>query len=718
MARLSATLNQPADPAIRNLLGPIPATQYTNPYAHLFLFFFLGSLGTVSRVNSFPPPSRQAIERTVEEMTVAAEASANTCYRGCCSSAAIPLHLPASSFALLSPIAKGGESTVYDARLSDGTRVAAKKPVLSTSDDLDHFHRQLHLLCKLDHPGLAKLVAANARPPNYLFFFEMYEARSLAEKLHAEEWSPSVDQAIAIAYDLAKALQYLHNLGIVHRDIKPANILLDKNLHPHLADFGLATYKKDLKHVSVDNWRSSGKPTGGFHKKNMVGTLIYMAPEILRNDIHTEKSDVYNFAVSINELLTGVVPYTDLRAEAQAHTVLEMSYTEQQLTAAVVSNGLRPALAHPESGSPPSLLSLIERSWDPNPLNRPSFDDIVQELYSLMKHRDISSLPFTSSNQFQDDNDLKYIQEDFSWLTRGEELAKKVSTEKSNMKAWSSSLHDAVQYKPTLSWGSFATCGRREKMEDTHFMLPHLCNEKDVHAFGIFDGHRGAAAAEFASRALPTFLRNSDYISSPADSLLDAFTKTDKTFRDELELHRNSRKVAQKDWHPGCTAVTALIVGNKLFVANAGDCRAIVNRTGSPFPMSKDHVASCPEERARVMKEGVVVKWQVDTWRVGPAALQVTRSIGDDDLKPAVTAKPEIFETYISADDEFLVMASDGLWDVISNEEVVSIIKDTVKEPSMCAKRLATEAAARGSKDNITVIVVFLRPVSTAERIY
>lgn len=63
-------------------------------------------------------------------------------------------------------------------------------------------------------------------------------------------------------------------------------------------------------------------------------------------------------------------------------------------------------------------------------------------------------------------------------------------------------------------------------------------------------------------------------------------------------------------------------------------------------------------------------------------------------------------------------MASDGLWDVISNLEVVSIIKNTVKEPGMCSKRLATEAAERGSNDNITVIVIFLRPVSTAERIY
>lgn len=74
---------------------------------------------------------------------------------------------------------------------------------------------------------------------------------------------------------------------------------LDENLQPHLADFGLAEYMKDLKQVSVENWKSSGKPTGGFHKKNMVGTLIYMAPEVLRKEIHTEKSDVYSFGVTV-----------------------------------------------------------------------------------------------------------------------------------------------------------------------------------------------------------------------------------------------------------------------------------------------------------------------------------------------------------------------------------------------------------------------------------
>lgn len=255
-------------------------------------------------------------------------------------------------------------------------------------------------------------------------------------------------------------------------------------------------------------------------------------------------------------------------------------------------------------------------------------------------------------------------------------------------------------------------------MEDTHFILPHVFNEKDVYAFGIFDGHRGAAAAEFSSRAVPAVLQTLGFTGSPANALVEAFLRTDTAFRKELASYRKSNRCIQKDWHPGCTAIAAIVSGNKLFVANSGDCRAILCRAGNPIALSKDHVASCLQERERVIRQGGQVHWQVDTWRVGLPALQVTRSIGDDDLKPAVTAEPEITESTLLAEDEFLVMASDGLWDVMSSLDVINIIKDTVKEAGMCSKRLATEAVERGSKDNITVVVVFLRPVSTAERIY
>ncbi|KAM3338178.1 protein kinase and PP2C-like domain-containing protein isoform X1 [Capsicum galapagoense] len=645
----------------------------------------------------------------------------NTCIRGCCSSQKIPIHLPPLSYSLSHPIARGAESVVYEAIL-DGKRVAVKKPILSTSEHIDKFHKELQLLCTLDHWGIVKLVGAHAKPPNYMFFFEYYESGNLAGKLHVDEWSPSIRKALEIAARLAKALQYLHNLGIVHRDVKPANILLDRQLQPHLADFGLAEYKKNLKLVSTENWKLTGKPTGGFHKRNMVGTLIYMAPEVLTKEIHTEKSDVYSFGMTVNELLTGVVPYTDLRAETQAHTVLEMNYTEQQLTAAIVSEGLRPVLADLQSGAPASLVSLIERCWDKDPQNRPSFDDIVVELDSIMEHEvgrncmeKASGEAFISSNGVGAAN-LQSYQENISWFSQGKDFLKRVPTSLA-ANTWLDASDDHI-YSPVLSWGSFASCGRRETMEDRHFLMPQLCDEKDVHIFAIFDGHRGSAAAEFSSGALPGFLQNLGSVCSPSDALFEAFVATDVAFRTQLDLCRKRKGAVQKDWHPGCTAIAALIVRNKLIVANAGDCRTILCRSGNTYALSRDHVASCLEERERIVRAGGLVKWQVDTWRVGDAALQVTRSIGDDDLKPAVTAEPEIASTTLSTEDEYIVMASDGLWDVVSERDVVNIIRDTVKEPGMCSKRLATEAAERGSKDNITVIVIFLRSVSTAERIY
>lgn len=394
----------------------------------------------------------------------------------------------------------------------------------------------------------------------------------------------------------------------------------------------MAEYKNDLKGVSTANWKSSGKPTGGFHKKNMVGTLIYMAPEILRKELHTEKSDVYSFGITVNELLTGVVPYTDLRTEAQAHTVLEMNYTEQQLTAAVVSDGLRPVIATEDSGIPTRLLSMIQKCWDSNPNNRPAFDDIVKELGlikengKLEKAEDIHIRPCNLHvDEPVDKTDhLWAYQESFSWSTLGELLVRSGSTAKdSGLITKRESYDEPSAYHPILSWGSYATCGRRETMEDTHFILPHICGEKDVYAFGIFDGHRGAAAAEFSFRAVPAVLQTLSFMGSPAKALAEAFISTDAAFRKELDSYRKSRRCIQKDWHPGCTAITSLIVRNKLFVANIGDCRAILCRAGSPIALSKDHVASCLQERERVICQGGHVHWQVDTWRVGLPALQV-----------------------------------------------------------------------------------------------
>lgn len=83
-----------------------------------------------------------------------------------------------------------------------------------------------------------------------------------------------------------------------------------------------------------------------------------------------------------------------------------------------------------------------------------------------------------------------------------------------------------------------------------------------------------------------------------------------------------------------------------------------------------------------------------------------------------VTALPEITSLDLTPQDHFVVLATDGLWDVVSAQEAVGLVYDTVKDPTLAAKRLVTEALMRGSADNVSAIVVFLVPVDTFERVY
>lgn len=178
--------------------------------------------------------------------------------------------------------------------------------------------------------------------------------------------------------------------------------------------------------------------------------------------------------------------------------MLEMNYTEQQLTAAVVSEGLRPVLAGPDLSAPASLVSLISRCWDADPQSRASFDDIVMELDSIMEHEigvsngeNASAKSSISQGVPQGINPQGY-QESINWNTQGEDFAKTVSlTPNSCVRTWNDSANDSSVYSPVLSWGSFASCGRRETMEDRHFVMPNMCDTQDIHFFGIFDGHRG-----------------------------------------------------------------------------------------------------------------------------------------------------------------------------------------------------------------------------------
>ncbi|KAL3633421.1 putative protein phosphatase 2C 59 [Castilleja foliolosa] len=246
-----------------------------------------------------------------------------------------------------------------------------------------------------------------------------------------------------------------------------------------------------------------------------------------------------------------------------------------------------------------------------------------------------------------------------------------------------------------FSYGYASSPGKRSSMEDFYETRIDGVNGEVVGLFGVFDGHGGARAAEYVKQNLfSNLIKHPNFISDTKSAIADAYSHTDSEF---LKSENNQNRDA------GSTASTAILVGDRLLVANVGDSRAVICRGGNAIAVSRDHKPDQTDERRRIEEAGGFVMW-AGTWRVG-GVLAVSRAFGDRLLKQYVVADPEIQEEKVDDTLEFLILASDGLWDVVTNEEAVSMTKP-ISDPEEAAKRLMQEAHQRGSGDNTTVVVV------------
>ncbi|KAB5513796.1 hypothetical protein DKX38_027702 [Salix brachista] len=246
-----------------------------------------------------------------------------------------------------------------------------------------------------------------------------------------------------------------------------------------------------------------------------------------------------------------------------------------------------------------------------------------------------------------------------------------------------------------FSYGYASSPGKRSSMEDFYETRIDGVDGEIVGLFGVFDGHGGARAAEYVKHNLfSNLIKHPKFISDTKSAIVDAYNHTDTEL---LKSENNQNRDA------GSTASTAILVGDRLLVANVGDSRAVICRGGNAIAVSRDHKPDQTDERQRIEDAGGFVMW-AGTWRVG-GVLAVSRAFGDRLLKQYVVADPEIQEEKVDRSLEFLILASDGLWDVVTNEEAVEMIKP-ITDPEQAAKRLLQEAYQRGSADNITCVVV------------
>ncbi|CAI5951187.1 unnamed protein product [Closterium sp. NIES-64] len=288
---------------------------------------------------------------------------------------------------------------------------------------------------------------------------------------------------------------------------------------------------------------------------------------------------------------------------------------------------------------------------------------------------------------------------------------------------------------PVVRSGFSADKGGRQRMEDAHVAVDDLSQAiGDVAVahprafYGIFDGHGGDAAAQFArQKLLGHVLRDAAFPLHVGSALRNAFLRTDR----ELETARTAEGHAMDS---GTTALAVLLLGRSLYVANAGDCRAVLCRRGQAVELSRDHrpnfpthpfppptpAGRCGSHAPGSSEADAAVRSASSATCTGPtAAMASLPSPGSDSdsdvIEGPLIADPEVHEAHLSnPEDEFLVLACDGLWDAFNNEgggskEVVAFARRRLRlhnDPQQCSKDLVEEAIRRHACDNVTVLTV------------
>ena len=276
---------------------------------------------------------------------------------------------------------------------------------------------------------------------------------------------------------------------------------------------------------------------------------------------------------------------------------------------------------------------------------------------------------------------------------------------------------------------SYTTCNKRIYQEDFYFIKNNLetynnidetenFSRLNINVFGIFDGHGGSEIASFLNKELPRYFYIQQIIS-------DNIPKPNNKYSNYIlsifnELTNNLNKTNINSIKQGSTACICSIYKykNKLYITSSwiGDTRAIAcNQYLIAEALTLDHKPNYFLEKIRIESiGGTVTKEKDDVYRIN-GILSVSRSFGDADQKNYVISIPDIIHRV--CDYKFIVMASDGLWDVMSNQDVVDYIltylldtpiTETTASNSNIAYLLCNKAIELGSSDNITIIICFI----------
>jgi len=265
--------------------------------------------------------------------------------------------------------------------------------------------------------------------------------------------------------------------------------------------------------------------------------------------------------------------------------------------------------------------------------------------------------------------------------------------------------------------------GRREEMEDGFVFVDCFGGKKNSAYFAIYDGHGGRQCVDYVTQTLH-------------DNLLQELQKASQTVPDAFirAFNTTDRNMQASGMNTsGCTACCCLLQEEKasraIYTAHLGDARAVICRGGLAVRLTSmsDHKATDPTEAKRVIEAGGTIFNE----RVN-GMLAISRAFGDHQLKaPAlpndvVSNVPDITSTELTDQDMFVIVACDGLWDVVEDQESVNLVLEGIRElmallpntgqdnlthrrsmAEVLARMLVEEALARGTSDNVTCLMIF-----------
>lgn len=267
-----------------------------------------------------------------------------------------------------------------------------------------------------------------------------------------------------------------------------------------------------------------------------------------------------------------------------------------------------------------------------------------------------------------------------------------------------------------LRYGIASMQGWRLEMEDAHQAIIGLPGGDDQPEdlknwsfFAVFDGHCGAkVSGHCAEHLLESILQTEEFQHADiAKGIRSGFLRLDNNMRSLPELASGEDK-------SGSTAVCALISPKQIFIANCGDSRALLCRNGQPLFSTQDHKPVIPMEKERIQKAGGTVMVQ----RVN-GSLAVSRALGDYEYKNVegkgpceqlVSPEPEVFVLDRNEEaDEFLVLACDGIWDVMTNENLCDFVRSRLlisDDLQVICNQVVDTCLYKGSRDNMSIVLV------------